>query len=316
MKILLLLTLIALGFYFLTKGADMFIEGTSKIAIKLRIPDIVVGLTLVAMGTSAPEAAISINAALHADAGISIGNVLGSNIFNIAFILGLSALIAKLPINKNTLHYEIPFVGIITAVLLALGIVKKAIDHSAALILLAFFVCFMIYLYWLTKNGANKLDEVEELTAKDTYGRLVLLTIIGIVTIVVGSEVTIKAATALAEIIGLSQRVIGLTVIAFGTSLPELVTSTAAAKKGKTDIAIGNIVGSNIFNILFVLGVAGLIAVKPIAFASKFYFDSIIAILTAVMLFIFSYKNKALTKSGGFIFLITYLSYLAYLLFN
>lgn len=314
MNLILSILFIAVGFYFLTKGADLFVEGASKIAVKLHIPEIVVGLTIVAMGTSAPEAAISINAAMNNSAGISIGNVIGSNIFNIALILGLSALIAKLPINKTTLKIEIPFVVFITCVLTAIGKFTGEVSKTSAVLLTILFIIFLSYLYWLSKKGIEKVEGVEELSEKDTYPRLILLTLFGVALIVVGSDITIKAATELATIFGMSDRVIGLTVVAFGTSLPELVTSVTAARKGKTDIAIGNIVGSNVFNILFVLGISGLVSPMPIPFAPNFVTDGIVAIVIAAMLFFLSYKNQGLTKVGGSIFLITYFVYLGYLL--
>lgn len=314
MELVVSILLLILGFVLLMKGADYFVDGSSKIAIKMHVPEIVVGLTIVAMGTSAPEAAISITAALNDNAGISIGNVIGSNIMNIALILGLSAVIAKLPIKKNTLKKEIPFVIVITAVLCAMGAFFKEINRVGALVLIVLFICFLLYLFWLSKHGEDSVEEVEELTEKDTYLRLILITIGGMAAIVIGSDITVDAATAIAKIFGLSDRIIGLTIIAFGTSLPELVTSVTAARKGKTDIAIGNIVGSNIFNILFVLGISGLVSPSAIPFNSAFLFDGMIAIIVALMLFILSYKNKALTKVGGIIFLVSYFTYLVYLL--
>lgn len=314
MELVVSILLLILGFVLLMKGADYFVDGSSKIAIKMHVPEIVVGLTIVAMGTSAPEAAISITAALNDNAGISIGNVIGSNIMNIALILGLSAVIAKLPIKKNTLKKEIPFVIVITAVLCAMGAFFKEINRVGALVLIVLFICFLLYLFWLSKHGEDSVEEVEELTEKDTYLRLILITIGGMAAIVIGSDITVDAATAIAKIFGLSDRIIGLTIIAFGTSLPELVTSVTAARKGKTDIAIGNIVGSNIFNILFVLGISGLVSPSAIPFNSAFLFDGMIAIIVALMLFILSYKNKALTKVGGIIFLVSYFAYLVYLL--
>ncbi len=306
--------LLLVGFLLLIKGADWFVEGTSKMAIKMHVPEIVVGLTIVAMGTSAPEAAISITAAINNNAGISIGNVVGSNIMNVALILGLSALIAKLPIKKNTLKIEIPFMVFITAVLCAIGYFMKEINRLAAIVLVVLFVVFLAYLLWLTKHGEDGVEDVEPLSEKDTFLRLAIISVIGVAAIVVGSDLTVDSATVIAEFFGLSERVIGLTIVAFGTSLPELVTSVTAARRGNTDIAIGNIVGSNIFNILFVLGISGLVSPLPIPFAINFVYDGLIAILVAVMLFVFSIKTQSLTKVGGGIFLVSYLAYVAYLL--
>lgn len=315
MDLLLAVITLIIGFWLLTKGADWFVEGSSKIAVKLHIPEIVVGLTIVAMGTSAPEAAISINAALHNNAGISVGNVLGSNILNIALILGIASLIAKLPIKKSTIKYEIPFVVFVTIVLMGLGYCFGGVNRIGAFILIILFILFLGYLYWLTKQGEESVEGVDALTEKDTYLYLILTTIVGVCAIVVGSNLTVDSATTIAKFFGMSDRVIGLTIIAFGTSLPELVTSVTAARRGNTDIAIGNIVGSNIFNILFVLGVSGMVSPQMIPFATNFFFDGVIALIVAIMLFGFCYKKHELNKKGGIIFLIFYFIYLAYLLF-
>ena len=321
MEIVFNFSLLIIGFVLLMKGADVFVDGASKIAIKMHVPEIVVGLTIVAMGTSAPEAAISITAALNNGAGtqpdicnngaaISIGNVIGSNIMNIALILGLTSIIATLPIKDNTLKIEIPFVVIITVILCMMGYFFHEINRLAALLLIILFIAFLSYLYWLSKKGVDSVEEVEELSEKDTYLRLLALIVIGAVMIVVGSDLTVDAAKAIAKIFGISDRIIGLTIVAFGTSLPELVTSVTAARKGKTDIAIGNIVGSNIFNILFVLGISGLVSPSPIFFDSAFLIDGVIAIVAAVLLFVLSYSKKSLNRIGGIILLAGYIIYI------
>ena len=310
MEIVFNFSLLIIGFVLLMKGADVFVDGASKIAIKMHVPEIVVGLTIVAMGTSAPEAAISITAALNNGAAISIGNVIGSNIMNIALILGLTSIIATLPIKENTLRIEIPFVVIITVILCMMGYFFHDINRLAALLLIILFIAFLSYLYWLSKKGVDSVEEVEELSEKDTYLRLLALIVIGAVMIVVGSNLTVDAAKALAKIFGISDRIIGLTIVAFGTSLPELVTSVTAARKGKTDIAIGNIVGSNIFNILFVLGISGLVSPSPIFFDSAFLIDGVIAIVAAVLLFVLSYSKKSLNRIGGIILLAGYIIYI------
>lgn len=310
MEIVFNFSLLIIGFVLLMKGADVFVDGASKIAIKMHVPEIVVGLTIVAMGTSAPEAAISITAALNNGAAISIGNVIGSNIMNIALILGLTSIIATLPIKENTLKIEIPFVVIITVILCMMGYFFHEINRLAALLLIILFIAFLSYLYWLSKKGVDSVEEVEELSEKDTYLRLLALIVIGAVMIVVGSNLTVDAAKAIAKIFGISDRIIGLTIVAFGTSLPELVTSVTAARKGKTDIAIGNIVGSNIFNILFVLGISGLVSPSPIFFDSAFLIDGVIAIVAAVLLFVLSYSKKSLNRIGGIILLAGYIIYI------
>lgn len=298
------------GFILLIKGADIFVEGASKLAAKLNIPPIVIGLTIIAFGTSAPEAAISITSAMSGNVDLAIGNVIGSNIMNVLLILGISGCIAQLKVNNNTYRYEIPFVMVITLVLLILGKFGGSVDRLDGVILWALFLLFLFYLYRLVKRGEDvPIDEVEELDEKDTLFRLGLMIILGIAAIVVGSNMTINSATYIAKEIGISQRLIGLTIIAFGTSLPELVTSMTAAWKGKSDLAIGNIIGSNIFNILFVLGTTALISPAPIIFESGFIIDGIVAIGALFLLYTFIDNRYCLKKSGAVIMLIGYIAY-------
>ncbi len=306
------MVLIVAGFYMLIKGADVFVDGASKIATKFNIPQMVIGLTIVAFGTSMPEAAVSIKAALSDNAGITVGNVVGSNIMNILLILGISACIAGLPIKKNTFAIEIPWVIFITVILLVLGINGDVISFVDGLILCGLMAVFMVYLIKQAKSGESD-DEATELTEKDTMVKLLLFVVIGIACIVIGSNVTVDAASYVAEKCGMSSRLIGLTIVAFGTSLPELVTSATAAKRGKVDIAIGNIVGSNIFNILFVVGVSALIT--PVAFAAEFVKDTVVAIAAAVLLFVCVLnKKRELNRIGGIIMLVCYAVYFAYIL--
>lgn len=303
--------LIVAGFYMLIKGADIFVDGASKIATKFNIPQMVIGLTIVAFGTSLPEAAVSIKAALADNAGITVGNVVGSNIMNILLILGVSACIAALPIKQNTFKIEIPWVILVTVVLLILGVNGNVISFVDGLILCGLMAVFMVYLIKQAKNGES--DDTTELSEKDTMLKLLLFVAIGIVCIVIGSNVTVDAASYVAEKCGMSSRLIGLTIVAFGTSLPELVTSATAAKRGKVDIAIGNIVGSNIFNILFVVGVSALIT--PVAFAAEFVKDTVVAIASAVLLFVCVLnKKRELNRAGGVVMLICYAAYFAYIL--
>lgn len=304
------MVLIVAGFYMLIKGADVFVDGASKIATKFNIPQMVIGLTIVAFGTSLPEAAVSIKAALSDNAGITVGNVVGSNIMNILLILGVSACIASLPIKKNTFAIEIPWVIFVTVVLLIMGINGNVISFVDGLILCILMAVFMVYLIKQAKNG--EADEETELSEKDTMLKLILFVVIGIVCIVIGSNVTVDAASYVAEKCGMDDRLIGLTIVAFGTSLPELVTSATAAKRGKVDIAIGNIVGSNIFNILFVVGVSALIT--PVAFVAAFVKDTVVAIAAAVLLFVcVMNKKRELNKIGGIIMLVCYAAYFAYI---
>lgn len=302
------------GFWGLIKGADIFVDSASQIAAKLKVPLIVIGLTVVAFGTSAPEAAISITSAFQNNAGIAVGNVIGSNIMNILLILGISALISRLPVKKTTFRYEIPFVVLITVVMLVLGMIGNSLDRMDGLIFILLFAVFMAYLIKLSKSGDNSLaEDVPEIDENASVLKMILLVILGIAMIVLGSDFTVSGATKIAEVIGLDDRVIGLTVVAFGTSLPELVTSIQAARKNKVDIAIGNIIGSNIFNILFVVGISSLVSPSPIAFADSFIVDSIVAVAAAALLWLLVLKNKRISRLGGVIMLACYAGYFTYL---
>lgn len=305
---------LVVGFVMLIKGADLFVEGASKIAAKFKIPLIVIGLTIVAMGTSAPEAAISISAAFQDAAAISIGNAVGSNIMNILLILGVSALITNLKIKPNTLRFEIPFVVVITAVLLLLGWIGGGLDKIDGVIMLLLFAAFLVYLFYLAKKGDDSsADDVPELTEKDKLPILITITLIGLVSIVLGSDLTVSAAKNIAQTIGIDDRTISLTVVAFGTSLPELITCIAASLKKKSDIAIGNIIGSNIFNILFVVGLASVFSPSVMPYGQAFVIDTIVAIAAAVILGLLVLRKKELSRIGGVIMLVAYAVYFAYI---
>lgn len=312
LRIIFNLAFIAAGFFMLIKGADIFVEGASKIATKFNIPQMVIGLTIVAFGTSLPEAAVSIKGALSGNAGISVGNVVGSNIMNVLLILGVASCVAALSIKKNTLRIEIPFVIAITVLLLVLGMTGETLSRMDGVIFVLLMAVFMVYLVISAKKGESD-DEETVLTEHDTMSLLVLLVLLGGVCIVLGSNVTVEAASYVAAEFGMTTRLIGLTIVAFGTSLPELVTSATAAKRGKADIAIGNIVGSNIFNILFVIGISAVIT--PIPFERAFIKDTVVAIGAAVLLFVCVLKNKKLTRTGGISMLVCYAAYFSYILY-
>lgn len=303
-----------IGFFGLIKGADIFVDSASQIAARLNVPLIVIGLTIVAFGTSAPEAAISITSAVQNNAGIAVGNVLGSNIMNILLILGISALICRLPVKKTTFRYEIPFVVIITAAMLLLGALGGSLDRIDGIVFAVLFAVFMVYLVRLSKNGDNSLaDDIPEIDKSASIPKMILFVIIGLAMVVLGSDFTVIGATEIAKIAGLDDRVIGLTVVAFGTSLPELVTCVQAARKQKADIAIGNIIGSNIFNILFVVGISALVSPSPIGFSNSFIIDACVAIAAAVILWLLTLKNKRISRLGGSIMLMLYAGYFVYL---
>lgn len=303
--------LLVIGFVMLIKGADWFVEGTSGIADKFGIPQLVIGLTIVAMGTSAPEAAVSITSALKGSAGIAIGNVIGSNILNVLLILGVTSLVVTIPIQKSTLKYEVPFVIFISVLLPVFGLADGQISRVEGVIYWILFIAFLLYLLNMSKKGAVKVEEEAEEKKERTIPQLIFLSIIGLILIVWGSNTTVDSASQIARIFGMSERLIGLTIVAFGTSLPELITSVTAGMKGKADIAIGNIVGSNIFNILFVLGTTALII--PVPYAANFLIDSIVCVASVAVLLVCVLRKQKLTKSGGIIMLLMYAGYFVYL---
>ncbi len=298
------------GFVLLIKGADFLVVGASGIAEKFHIPPIVIGLTIVAFGTSAPEAAISISAGLKGVTGISIGNVLGSNIINILLILGITACIVPLKVEKNTIWREIPFTIGITVLLVVMGAIFGEVGFFTGCIFWILFIGFLVYLFRMAMK--NQEEVVECPHKRQPVWVLALVTVIGLAAIILGSNMTVDSASNIASRLGMSDRLIGLTIVAFGTSLPELVTSITAARKNNVDIAIGNIVGSNIFNILFVLGTTCLVTTVP--YASKFLIDGIVCIGAAVLLWLCVVKTKELKRWGGALFLICYAGYFVYLL--
>ena len=309
MEIIIQLALLAFGFLMLVKGADWFVEGAAGIAEKFGIPQLVVGLTIVAMGTSAPEAAVSITAAMKENADITVGNVVGSNILNILIILGITSAIVTVAVAKSTVKREIPYMIFITLLFMGLGFTGGEITFWEGVVLWAAFLLYLGYLFMMAMKNKEEIPEEGEMLP---LWKLLLLTAGGLLFVVYGSDVTVDAATAIAKAVGVSQRFIGLTIVALGTSLPELVTSVSAARKGKADIAIGNIVGSNIFNILFVVGTTALIT--PVVFASNFLIDTAIAAAAGLLLWICVVKDRKLSRPGGILMLLCYGGYFIYLL--
>ena len=291
MNILLQLAFLVVGFLLLVKGADWFVDGASGLATKLGIPQLVIGLTIVAMGTSLPEAAVSISAALRENAEITIGNVVGSNILNVLIILGITALICTLKVANSTIRYEIPFMIVITLILIGLGVSGGSVNRLEGVFLWVLFIVYLSYLFVMAKKGK---EEVAEETKEQSVVKLLLMIAGGVVMIVLGSNFAVEGASNIARALGISQRFIGLTIVAFGTSLPELVTSVSAARKGNADIAIGNIVGSNIFNILFIVGTT--------------------AALVGVLLLVCVARTKELRRWAGIVMLIGYALYFLSLL--
>ena len=310
MNIFIAIALLIVGFVMLTKGADWFVDGSSALAFRLGIPQLVIGLTIVAMGTSAPEAAVSITSALKGNEGITVGNVVGSNIMNILLILGIASVIVPLAVQKSTRMIEIPYMIAITVLFGVLGYTGEMVTRVEGGILWIAFLIYLGYLLWMAKKGKedNEPDEKQK-----SLPVQLLMILVGLVCIVLGSDFVVDGATEIAKVIGISERIIGLTIVAFGTSLPELVTSIAAARRGNADIAIGNIVGSNVFNILFVAGTSALIS--PIVFESKFVLDTAVATATAILLLVcVCNKEGKLKRSGGIIMLLAYAAYFVKLL--
>jgi len=305
MAIVLQLGLLVLGFLMLIKGSDWFVDGAAGIAGKLGVPQLVIGLTIVAMGTSAPEAAVSISAALKGSADITIGNVLGSNILNIFVILGLASVLTVVAVQKSTVRYEMPFMILVTVVMLVLAYTENELRFLEGVVLWVFFLIYLAYLYRMSKEGTD-----EENSEPKPVWQLLLMTVVGVGLIVWGSNVTVDAATSIAKMMGISDRIIALTIVALGTSLPELFTSVSAARKGNADIAVGNIVGSNIFNVLFVVGTTALIT--PVQFSSAFIQDSIVAIFASVLLWLLVLRSHKLDRKSGLILLACYAVYFVY----
>lgn len=310
MNFLVQFLLLVTGFVLLMKGADWFVEGASRIADRFGISQLVIGLTIVAMGTSLPEAAVSIASALKGNAGITIGNVVGSNILNVLVILGLTSVIRRIAVQKSTVRYEIPFTIVVTVLLAVMGLADHEVSRVEGAVLWAFMLLYLLYLLKMAKNGENREDSKPD--RKGGLPKMFLMVALGAAMIVLGSDVTVDAATELAVLFGIDDRVIGLTIVAFGTSLPELVTSVTAALKGKADIAVGNVVGSNIFNILFVVGTSALIT--PVEYKADFLVDSVTAVAAAVLLLVCVAKKKSLGRLGGTVMLAGYAVYFAYLM--
>lgn len=310
--------LLVVGFVVLIKGADLFVDGASNVALNFKVSKMLIGLTIVAFGTSAPEFAVSVKGLLSNSGDIVLGNVIGSNILNILLILGVSAIIHPLVVKNNTVKKELPITLLITslfAVLLSDNIFDKKLTNSFTrgdgIALILFFLVFIYYLITLMRN---KVEEEKDKEVMPLF-KAIMFTLVGLISIIIGSNFVVDSASALAKAIGISERIISLTIIALGTSLPELVTSVTATKKGEYDIAIGNVVGSNIFNIGIVIGlpVALLGGIGTIAFS---YVDLIVMIATALMLFVFSRNDYKISRREGICFLLVFVVYYGYVMFG
>lgn len=294
------------GFVLLIKGSEFFVDGAAGIAVRFGIPQMVIGLTIVAMGTSAPEAAVSITAAIGGNADITVGNIVGSNILNVLLILGIASVIVSIAVEKASIRYDIPYMIFCSLLLLFQGYDGK-IGIVDGVVL---WIAFLVYLFYLFMQ-ARKRRDAEETIPCESIWKLILFCVGGIVAILLGSRLAVYGATEMARLYGISERVIGLTIVALGTSLPELFTSVTAARKGNAEIAIGNIVGSNIFNILFIIGTTAFIRVVP--YERRFLFDTIVMIATGIILLLCALKKHKLTRAGGMLMLFCYSLYLGYL---
>jgi len=302
---------LVVGFILLIKGADFFVEGSSSVAKMLRVPSLIIGMTIVAMGTSFPECSVSINASIAGSNALAISNAVGSNIFNLMVVCGVCALFCPLAVDKGTLKKEFPFSIIVALILLGLGSMGMELGRVDGIILSAIFV---VFLYWMVmsarKARAKSQDSREEYEIMPVW-KCILYIIGGIVAIIAGGDVVVDSATKIAEQFGMSENLIGLTVVAFGTSLHELVTSVVAAKKNEVDMALGNVIGSNIFNILLVLGVAA--AISPVAFIMENITDIVVLVVMSLLVWIFAWSKQKLVRSEGIVMLLMYAVYVVYI---
>lgn len=309
--------LLLLGFVLLIKGADYFVEGASSIAKKFRIPTLIIGLTIVAFGTSAPEAAVSIASAIKGQNEIALGNVIGSNIFNFLFVVGIAAVICPLQVKKSMIIKEFPFTLLSCLVLVILaqdqlfGVSTSAVlNRGDGLILLLFFCIFMYYLIEVAVSARS--ESVEEEIAVMPLGRSSLFTLGGIIGIVIGGDMVVDSASEIALTWGMSQNLVGLTIVAVGTSLPELVTSIVAARKGESDIALGNVIGSNLFNVFFILGISS--CIHPIAVNPNIIVDSLFLLAVTLVTYLFAVTKKTINKIEGGCLVAVYIIYMAFII--
>lgn len=306
---------VALGFALLIKGADFLVDGSSKIAKKFHIPEIIIGLTIVSIGTSMPELFVSITSAIDGYPDMAVGNVIGSNLCNLLLILGLSAVIKSIKFKKETRLIEIPITLLVTIILYVLCNIEANITRKEGIFLIALFIMFIIYTIYMGKKGEKfeDKDTLIEVQTDENYSTIksILWIIFGIVGLKIGGDLVVNHSITIAKALNISEKVISLTIIAIGTSLPELVTSVTAAIKGDSDIAIGNILGSNIFNILLILGVSAVIT--PIQYSISYNKQILVLIIGTILLALFPFigKKNEMTRTNGVAYLILYAIYMA-----
>ena len=310
------------GFVLLVKGADFFVEGASSIAKRMHIPTIVIGLTIVAFGTSAPELAVSLSAAIKGSNDIAIGNVVGSNIFNLLVVIGVSAMISPLTVKRSMIKKDYPL-SIFAAVLLGVLCLDSVLFHAKETTLgrmdgVSLLVCFVFFMYITVREGlrgrkdAKKEHEDEVENMSFPIGKSIVLLVVGLAGIVFGGDLSVEGAKEIARAFGLSEALIGLTIVAIGTSLPELVTSIVAAKKGESDIALGHVVGSNLFNIFFILGCSA--TILPMHVSGTYIYDIGLLIIVSVLAFIPIAKSKKVGRVMGGVMTLAYVAYTVYLI--
>lgn len=298
-----------LGFVLLIKGADWFVDGSSSVAKILRVPSIIIGLTVVAFGTSAPELAVSVAAALTGNNDISIGNVIGSNLFNMLVVTGACTLAMPMIIDKKIIKNDFPFSIIVSAVLFVMIVFDKKISRPDGIILLMIFGWFI---FKTVRDALSTRVEATEAAYKISPVKSVLAIIIGLTGVVIGGDVVVDSASRIASDFGLSQTLIGLTIVAMGTSLPEFVTSVIASRKGENGLALGNVIGSNIFNILLVLGASSVL--KPMAISALSVFDLMVLLISSILVIAFAKIDYKLSAKEGIVMLLFYGIYMVYII--
>ena len=320
----LVLVFLIIGFVLLIKGADFFVEGSSSVAKRLHVPAIIIGLTIVAMGTSLPETAVSVSAALTGNNELAVSNVVGSNIFNLMVVIGVCAMIATVNVAKETVKRDIPFSLVCAGLLLLLGIsgfgdkAGMTLGHLDGVIFLGAFAGYIFYMIKIALKASKEGKKVEIEGGSEEEIKLIsvplsiLFILGGALAIAIGGDVTVDAASRIASDLGMSQTLIGLTIVSIGTSLPELVTSIVAARKNEVDMALGNAIGSNVFNILMVLGIAS--AISPISIITENIIDLCVLIAFTVCVWIFAGTRKKIGKIEGFCMVALYAAYAAYII--
>lgn len=314
-----IITLIV-GFVFLIKGADFFVDGSASVAKRLRVPSIIIGMTVVAMGTSLPECAVSVTASITNNNSLAVSNAVGSNIFNLMVVCGVCALFTPLAVQRDTLKRDLPFSIIVAGLLLVLGYFGMTLGRVDGIILLAVFAVFLVIMVKSAlkarRDGDITAAEQEDQEIADEVEILpvwkcIVFIVVGAIGIALGGDAVVNGASVIAAEFGLSQTLIGLTIVALGTSLPELVTSIVAARKNEVDMALGNVIGSNIFNILFVLGIAA--TISPIQFIRENIIDIILLIFMSLEVWFFAQSKKKLTRGEGIVMLLVYAVYMVYI---